>query len=69
MWANGCIERFFRTLKEQLLWVRHFDTIEELGQALFEFKETYNRNWLIERLGFKSPRQAREDLLAIGVAA
>ena len=21
--GNGCIERFFRTLKEQLLWVRH----------------------------------------------
>ena len=67
--GNGCIERFFRTLKEQLLWVRHFDTVEELRQALFEFKETYNRNWLIERLGFKSPRQAREDLLALGVAA
>ena len=21
--GNGCIERFFKTLKEQLLWVRH----------------------------------------------
>jgi putative transposase len=67
--GNGCIERFFRTLKEQLLWVQHFDTIEELRQALLAFKETYNQNWLIERLGFKSPRQAREDLLALGVAA
>jgi transposase InsO family protein len=26
--GNGCIERFFRTLKEQLLWVRHFEDIE-----------------------------------------
>jgi len=67
--GNGCIERFFRTLKEQLLWVQHFDTIEELRQELLAFKETYNQNWLIERLGFKSPRQAREDLLALGVAA
>lgn len=27
--GNGCVERFFRTLKEQLVWVRHFNTIEE----------------------------------------
>ena len=26
----GCIERFFRTLKEQLLWVRHFQSVPEL---------------------------------------
>ena len=25
--GNGCIERFFKTLKEQLLWVRHFRSI------------------------------------------
>jgi len=57
--GNGCIERFFRTLKEQLLWVRHFATIEELRQALFAFKDTYNREWLIERLGFRPPAQVR----------
>ena len=28
--GNGCIERFFRTLKEQLLWVRHFHDLDEL---------------------------------------
>ena len=32
--ANGCIGRFFKTLKEQLLWVRHFRSIPELVQAL-----------------------------------
>lgn len=57
--GNGCIERFFRTLKEQLLWVRHFSTIEELRQALLAFKERYNQEWLIERLGYRSPAQAR----------
>jgi transposase InsO family protein len=55
--GNGCIERFFRTLKEQLLWVRHFSTVEELRQALLAFKETYNREWLIARLGYRSPAQ------------
>lgn len=58
--GNGCIERFFRTLKEQLLWLRHFATVEELRQALLAFKETYNREWLIARLGYRSPAQARQ---------
>lgn len=67
--ANGCIERFFRTLKEQLLWVRHFQDLEELQFALRDFRDRYNREWLIERLSFQSPRQARERLLALQKAA
>ena len=35
--GNGVAERFIRTLKENLLWVRTFDTIEELRAALVEF--------------------------------
>jgi transposase InsO family protein len=58
--GNGCIERFFRTLKEQLLWVRHFSTVEELRHALLAFKETYNREWLIARLGYRAPAQVRQ---------
>ena len=57
--GNGCIERFFRTLKEQLLWVRHFTDVEDLQQALRTFKETYNQQWLIERLGFRAPAGVR----------
>ena len=57
--GNGCIERFFRTLKEQLLWVQHFRDVEELRHALLAFKQRYNEEWLIERLGYRSPAQAR----------
>jgi transposase InsO family protein len=32
--GNGCVERFIRTLKEDLLWVQRFATIEELRLAL-----------------------------------
>ena len=32
--GNGCAERFIRTLKENLLWTRSFDTIDELREAL-----------------------------------
>jgi putative transposase len=57
--GNGCAERFIRTLKENLLWVRTFQTIEELRQALLAFRETYNNTWLIERHGFLSPAEYR----------
>ena len=60
--GNGCIERFFKTLKEQLLWVRHFRSIPELVRALQDFRALYNQHWLIERLGFQSPAQARQRL-------
>ena len=57
--GNGCAERVIRTLKEQLLWVRTFATVEELRQALIAWAEIYNRAWLIERHGFKTPAAAR----------
>lgn len=61
--GNGCAERFIRTLKENLLWVRTFQTIEELRLALLEFRETYNDTWLIERHGFVTPAAARQSQL------
>lgn len=68
--GNGCAERFIRTLKENLLWVRTFDTVEELRQALLDFKRRYNQQWLIERHGFKTPAQVRAAQLApIAMAA
>ncbi len=66
--GNGCAERFIRTLKEQLLWVRTFATVAELAEALREFKRTYNERWLIRRHGHRTPGQVRRDLLA-GVPA
>ena len=57
---NGCAERFIRTLKENLLWVRHFETIEELRQALLVFREDYNTTWLIERHGYLTPSDFRQ---------
>jgi transposase InsO family protein len=50
--GNGCAERFVRIFKENLLWVRTFRTVEELRQALLDFKRTYNENWIIQRHGY-----------------
>ena len=59
--GNGCAERFIRTLKENLLWVRWFETIEELRQALLVFQRTYNESWLIERHGHRPPAAIRQE--------
>jgi transposase InsO family protein len=67
--GNGCAERFVRTLKEQLLWIRTFETVEELRTALQEFKNRYNREWLIARNGYLTPEQARMKLTVQPVAA
>lgn len=57
--GNGVAERFIRTLKEQLLWVRTFDTVEELRQALLEFKDRFNRHWLLQRHDYATPAKVR----------
>ena len=67
--GNGCAERFIRTLKENLLWVRTFDTVEELRQALLDFRESYNTTWLIERHGFQTPAAVRQNQLSTAARA
>ena len=62
--GNGCAERFIRTLKENLLWVRWFETIEELRQALLDFQRIYNEQWIIERHGHRTPAQVRQEQTA-----
>jgi transposase InsO family protein len=66
--GNGCAERFIRTLKEQLLWLRHFETVEELRLALLDFAQRYNELWLIERHGYVSPAQHRRSQEALRAA-
>ena len=68
--GNGCAERFIRTLKENLLWVRSFATVEELRLALLAFKQTYNQSWIIERHGYQTPAQVRANQIGpMSVAA
>jgi transposase InsO family protein len=62
--GNGCAERFIRTLKEQLLWVQRFATVEDLRLALLAFLERYNQHWLIERHRHQTPAAVRAQLTA-----
>jgi len=59
--GHGCAERFIRTLKANLLWLKTFDTVEDLRLALHEFQRQYNATWLIGRHGYKAPAQVRQE--------
>ncbi len=62
--GNGCAERFIRTLKEQLLWLKRFATIAEMQAALQAFRERYNREWLVQRHGYRTPAAVRAEFAA-----
>jgi hypothetical protein len=51
----------YRTLKEQLLWVQRFQNLAELLAGLLESRSRYNQHWKLERLGYRTPVQARRD--------
>lgn len=67
--GNGVAERAIRTLKEQLLWVRHFETVEELRRALAAFAAKYNASWLRQRHRYKTPNQIRAEQKALETGA
>jgi putative transposase len=62
--CNGVAERFIRTLKEECLWLHRFVDLGHARRVIAEFIDRYNRSWIIERLGYRTPAQARADLLS-----
>ena len=58
--CNGIIERWMRTLKEECLYLHDFESIEDARRIMGEFIERYNREWLIERHGHRTPNEVRE---------
>jgi putative transposase len=59
--CNGCAERFMRTLKEQGLYLHQFRDLEEARAIIGAFIARYNAEWIVERLGYRTPAQARRD--------
>ncbi|MGH9427731.1 MAG: transposase [Terriglobia bacterium] len=59
--CNGIIERFNRTLQEQVFDIHCFETIEEARAVIATFIDDYNRFWLIERLGHRSPLEFKAE--------
>ena len=57
--TNGAIERLFRTLKEQAIHGRIFQTIDDVRDAVRAFVARCNAEWLIEKNGHRSPAHMR----------
>jgi putative transposase len=62
--TNGVAERFIRTLKEQVVFGRIYQDIEEVRTAVRAYFERYNEHWLLEKNGYRSPTQTRRDWMA-----
>jgi putative transposase len=57
--TNGVAERFWKTLKKQVLDGKIYQTLDELRKALRAFMDLYNRHWRLEKLGGRTPEEAR----------
>jgi putative transposase len=58
-----------RTLKKNLLWIRTFDTVEELRFALLALRDIYDTTWFIQRLNSELPQIRQQQLSAVAMAA
>jgi transposase InsO family protein len=57
--TNGVVERFFRTLKEQVVHGRVFGTIEDVRAAVRAVIARTSAAWLVEKNGYPSPATLR----------
>ena len=58
--TNGVIERFFKTLKWECLWIENIRDAAHAREVVGRWMETYNTQWLIERHGHRTPREVRQ---------
>ena len=59
--GNADTERVFRTMKEELLWLKEWTSPFELVNTLGDWIESYNCSYLHSALGYKTPVQAEEE--------
>jgi Integrase core domain len=57
--CNGVAERFMRTLREQCLYLHRFTSPPEARAIIGAFIARANAEWLIERLGHRTPAAGR----------
>ena len=59
--GNADTERIFRTMKEELLWLREWYSPFELVDGLGKWIDSYNRTYLHSALDYKSPEQFEKE--------
>ena len=66
---NGVIERFFRTLKQECVWLHHFESFEQAEQVIMAWIDRYNTERQHSALGYLTPRAWREQFYELPQAA
>jgi putative transposase len=56
---NGTVERFFRSLKEECIWLHHFPSFAEAKRQVTTWIRWYSRERPHEALGYWSPAEYR----------
>ena len=59
--GNAETERVFRTLKEEIIWTREYESMSQLQKAIQEWISYYNTSYLHSSLGYKPPLQIEEE--------
>ena len=57
---NGVVERFFRTLKQECVWLHNFESFEQAEKIISQWIDNYNKNRLHSSLGYKTPEEWRK---------
>ncbi len=55
--GNADTERVIRTIKEEVVWVNEFETLEEAKEAMERFVRFYNEEYCHSSLKYKSPSE------------
>ena len=55
--GNADTERVIRTIKEEVIWINEFETLEEAKEAMERFVRFYNEEYCHSSLNYKSPSE------------
>jgi putative transposase len=68
---NICIERFWRSIKYEEVYLNEYSSIKELQKAIAKYMDSYNKKRLHSAIGYKTPNevyyQADNNLVSKGV--
>jgi putative transposase len=60
--ANGIVERFIKTFKEECAWQHTFKTLREAEEVINNWIEFYNTKRRHSSLGYKTPLEYHQNL-------
>lgn len=55
--GNAETERMMRTMKEELLWLKDWGSLEEIERDLRAWQQDYNKNYLHSSIGYRAPEE------------